>query len=82
MAVVGLEDSEVSSEDSMLADCFAAPKRAPGARGVRMVASGPFYASYHGHQARFLEDLLDGLLHIHGDAPVILVSSKSLSPMC
>ncbi|CAK9023943.1 unnamed protein product [Durusdinium trenchii] len=86
MAKVGQpmdEDTEEneSSEDvsSMLANCFEAPTvarpRAPAQ--LQMVPAGPFYSTYHGHDVRYLESLLDGLLLIHREAPVIFLAGDS-----
>eukprot|EP00419_Tripos_fusus_P027340 CAMPEP_0172725930 /NCGR_PEP_ID=MMETSP1074-20121228/89570_1 /TAXON_ID=2916 /ORGANISM="Ceratium fusus, Strain PA161109" /LENGTH=90 /DNA_ID=CAMNT_0013552813 /DNA_START=52 /DNA_END=321 /DNA_ORIENTATION=+ len=40
-----------------------------------MVPAGAFYATYHGHNARRLEQLLDGLTSLHGEgAPAIFLA--------
>eukprot|EP00435_Cladocopium_sp_Y103_P014318 s968_g3.t1 len=88
MAVVGQtseasEDHETGSEDSssMLAsfNCLEAPaprSRAPAQ--IQMVPAGAFYSTYHGHDTRYLERLLDGLLLVHGEStPVIFLAGDS-----
>eukprot|EP00931_Biecheleriopsis_adriatica_P103835 TRINITY_DN78626_c0_g1_i1.p1 TRINITY_DN78626_c0_g1~~TRINITY_DN78626_c0_g1_i1.p1 ORF type:complete len:380 (-),score=68.12 TRINITY_DN78626_c0_g1_i1:94-1131(-) len=63
----------------MLGDCFTSGQaRVPAQQQLQSVSAGAFYATYHGHKARFLEQLLDCLLQVHGEvASVIYLAGDS-----
>ncbi|OLQ00352.1 hypothetical protein AK812_SmicGene17009 [Symbiodinium microadriaticum] len=85
MAVVGQQLSESEENDStedstsMLGNCFAAEPRVRqyNPQQMQMVPAGPFYATYHGHDARYLEQLLDGLLALHHQRTTIYLAGDS-----
>ncbi|CAE7318131.1 unnamed protein product [Symbiodinium natans] len=80
MAVVGhLSESETeTTEDSTsMLGSFEPRIRRAAPQQVRMVPAGPFYATYHGHDAGYLEVLLDGLLALHPQGATIYLAGDS-----
>ncbi|CAJ1383490.1 unnamed protein product, partial [Effrenium voratum] len=85
MAIVGQSmtaDEENDSEDSasMLACCSpepAEPRRAPAQLEMLPVPAGPFYSTYHGHDAGQLEIVLNGLLSVRDATVKIFLAGDS-----